>query len=93
MTPELANGLVAPFLANGIIGSICVALALYILKLQAEAKNERAAHKVEMAAKDVLIKELYDSRVAEAKAGYEVLKNNERTMEAFFVAVSGRSQK
>jgi cyanate lyase len=66
MSPELVTGLTNPFFANGIVGAICVALALYILKQNAEARSERAAHKVELASKDALIKELDDARIAEA---------------------------
>lgn len=90
MTPDLVNGITSPFFANGIIGAMCVALALYILKLQAEAKNERAAHKIELAAKDALIEKLYDARIAEARVGFEVLKANDRSLEAFASAVNGR---
>ena len=93
MPPELVNGIAAPFLANGIIGAMCVALALYIMKLQTEAKNERAAHKVELAAKDALIDKLYESRLLEAKVGFEILKANEKTLDAFLAAVNGRAVK
>lgn len=90
MNPDIASGVAAPFLANGIIGAVCVALALTVLKLWAEMKSERTAHKIELAAKDALIKELYDARVEEAKVGYEILKSNEKAQSAFLMAVNGR---
>lgn len=91
MTPEIANGLAAPFLANGIIGAVCIALVWIALKLWAKCERLEAEHKVELAAKDALIKELYDARVEEAKVGYEILKSNEKTQAGFLVAVNGRS--
>jgi len=90
MQPDVINGITSPFFANGIIGSICVALALFILKLWAEMKNERAAHKIELAAKDALIEKLYDARINEARVGFEIIKANERSLDAFVAAVNGR---
>ncbi|WP_018900438.1 hypothetical protein [Rhizobium sp. 2MFCol3.1] len=90
MQPDIATGITAPFFANGIIGSICVALALFILKLWTEMKNERAAHKVELAAKDALIEKLYDARINEARVGFEIIKANERSLDAFVAAVNAR---
>ena len=90
MQPDIVSGIASPFFANGIIGSICVALALYILKLQAEMKSERAAHKVELAAKDALVERLYDARINEARVGFEIIKANERSLDAFVAAVNAR---
>ena len=91
MNPEIATGIVTPFFANGIIGSVCVALAFFILKLWAEMKSERAAHKIELAAKDALINELYEARVSEARIGYDIIKTNDKTQAAFLSAITGRS--
>lgn len=90
MQPDLVNGITSPFFANGIIGSICVALALFILKLWAEMKSERAAHKVELAAKDALINDLYEARITEARVGFDIVKANERALDGFLAAVNGR---
>lgn len=91
MSPDIANGLATPFLANGIIGAVCVALAWISLKLWAKIERIEAEHKIELAAKDALIRDLYDARVEEAKVGYEILKSNEKSQAAFLVAVNGRS--
>jgi hypothetical protein len=90
MQPDIITGITTPFFANGIIGALCVALACFILKLWGEMKNERAAHKVELAAKDALIEKLYDARISEARIGFEIIKANERSLDAFVSAVNGR---
>jgi hypothetical protein len=81
----------APFLANGAIGIVCIALAWISLRLWAKLEKKDADHKLEIAAKDALIKELYDARVDEAKVGYEILKSNEKAQAAFLVAINGRT--
>lgn len=90
MNPDLVTGITTPFLANGIIGAVCIALAWIALKLWAKLEKKEAEHKIEIAAKDALIKELYDARVEEAKVGYEILKSNERSQVEFVAAVNRR---
>jgi hypothetical protein len=91
MTPDTVSQLMAPFFANGAIGVVCIALAWISLRLWGKVEKLQAEHKIELAGKDALIKELYDARVEEAKVGYEILKSNEKSQAAFLVAVNGRT--
>ncbi len=93
MTPDQIDGLTSPLLQTGVIGVVCVALGWIAWKLWLKLESERAAHKLEVAAKDALIKELYDARVDEAKAGYEVVKSNDKMLEAFLIAINGKASK
>ena len=90
MQPDLVSGIAQPFLANGLMGAICVALAIYILRQSGEMKSERQAHKVEMAEKDALISELYEARINEARVGFDIVKANERSLDAFLAAINAR---
>lgn len=90
MTPDMLQELTGPYFANGVIGSTCVVLALVVLKLWTEMKSERAAHKVELAAKDALIKELYDARLIEARVGFDIAKTTQSSLDAFLLAVRGK---
>jgi len=90
MSKEVFDALIGPFIANGLIGSVCLALGYIALKLWARVEAERQSHFVALAAKDALIKELYDARIVDAKVGYEIVRNNERTMDALFAAINGR---
>jgi hypothetical protein len=45
---------------------------------------------VELAAKDAVIKEIYDERVAEAKLGYEFAKDYRNQNEALLAAMRGK---
>ena len=56
MPPDLTTNLTTPILTQGVLGVAVVALALVVIKLWGELKAEGAAQKVEIAAKDALIK-------------------------------------
>lgn len=90
MSPDLIKDVTSPYLANGVIGATCIILALVILKLWTEMKSERAAHKVELAAKDALIKELYDARLSEARIGFDIARTTQSSLDAFLMAVRGK---
>lgn len=92
MQPDLIKDITSPYLTNGIIGSTCL-IAMWVAgKLWNKLESERAAHKVELAAKDAVIKEIYDDRVAEAKLGYEFAKDYRNQNEALLAAMSRKGQ-
>lgn len=74
---------------QGILGIIVIGLGTVVAKLWAELKAERAVHKVEIAAKDALIKELQEQRLAEALAGREVQRSVQTSLDAFLAAIHG----
>jgi hypothetical protein len=90
MNPEIANSIAAPFLAYGLPGAICLALAFYVLKLQAEMKSERAAHKVELAAKDAKIMELYDDLIESHNHVESLVKSIEKNQAELYNVVTGK---
>lgn len=90
MPTELPSDVTTAYLSQGVLGITCVVLSLVVLKLWAEIKAERAAHKIEVAAKDALINDLQDERLAEARAGFDVAKQTEKTLDAFLLAVRGK---
>jgi hypothetical protein len=73
------------------MGLRSIALAWISLRLWGKVEKRQAEHKIEMAGKDALIKELYDARVEDAKVGYAIVKSNEKSQAAFLVAVTGRT--
>jgi hypothetical protein len=54
--------------SNGILGVAVAGLVYYIMMQRGENRDERAAHKIELAEKDKLIVELYDRLVNQAQA-------------------------
>lgn len=54
--------------ANGILGVAVAGLVYYVMMQRAENRDERTAHKIELAEKDKLIVELYDRLVDQAQA-------------------------
>ncbi|MER8762910.1 hypothetical protein [Mesorhizobium sp. M0968] len=81
------------FLSQGLLGAICLALVYFILMLRAELRDVRAAHKVELAAKDSLINELQEDRLKEARVGFDLAKSFQSTMDAFAMTVRGRDSR
>lgn len=87
MTPDDPTSLVDLFLSQGLPGGIIVSLVYFILMLRKELREERAAHKVELASKDALINELYEERIKEARSGYEIARANHATLDALVTAM------
>ncbi|TCR01052.1 hypothetical protein [Neorhizobium sp. JUb45] len=92
MPPDIAGDITASYISQGVIGTTCVVLALVVLKLWTEIKGERAAHKIELASKDALIKDLYEARLQEAKAGFDIARTTQSSLDAFLAAVSGKGR-
>lgn len=93
MPPDLVKDVAAPYLTNGVLGATCVVLAVVIIKLWNEIRAERAAHKVELASKEALIKDLYDARLAEARVGYEIARSTQNSLDAFLIALRGGKER
>jgi hypothetical protein len=74
-------------LSQGVLGIAVIGLVYFVMMLRAELKDVRAAHKVELAEKDKLIHELHESRLAEARVGFDLARTTQSTMDAFLVAM------
>lgn len=73
--------------SEGISGIIIVALVYFIMTLRGELRDERAAHKVELAAKDALILKLQEERLEEARGVIQLAKSTQVTLEGVQTAV------
>ena len=89
MTPDLVKDLTTPYFSEGLLGVTCVVLALVVVKLWNQMNSERSAHKIELAAKDAKIDELYDERLAEAKAVADIARTVQASLDAFLSAIRG----
>ena len=90
MQPDLVNEIARPYLTEGVLGTSVLVLAYVVMKLWNKLEAKDTAHKVELAAKDALIKEIYDDRVTEAKLGYEFAKDYKNQNDALLAAVRGK---
>ncbi len=73
-------------LSQGLLGVIVVFLLWYCGQMQKRLDDERAAHKVEIAAERKLNADLQQSRLEESKALVEVVVSSRSTMEALLAA-------
>lgn len=92
MQPDLIKDITSPYLSNGLIGATCLLLMYVCGKLWNKLESERQAHKIELAAKDAVIKEIYDERVAEAKLGYTFATDYKNQNDALLQALRGKGQ-
>lgn len=60
---------------GGIYGVIIIGLFYFIMQMRGELRDERAAHKVELASKDALILKLQEDRLNEARSIIELAKS------------------
>ena len=80
---KVANAL----LDYGISGIANLGLIYMVYMMRVELRDTRAAHRVEIAEKDKLIYQTQESRVAEARAGYEVISSIQKTQDAIVGAI------
>lgn len=59
---------------QGLSGLAIVALVYYVMMQRADGRDQREVHKIEIAEKDKLIRELYDRLVQQAQAGLKGLE-------------------
>lgn len=71
----------------GLSGLLNVGLIWLVYKQREELKDTRDANRVEVAEKDKLIFQSQESRVAEARAGYEVISSITKTQDAIIGAI------
>lgn len=74
-------------LANGLSGIAIIGLIYLVYMLRVELRDTRAAHKLEIAEKDKLIFQTQEARVDEARAGYQVISNIQKTQDAIIGAI------
>lgn len=91
MTPDLIKDVTTPYITNGVLGVSVIALALVVIVLWRTRESDRLTHKKEIAAKDALIDQLHDQILAESRAGSDLARSVERTLEAFLVAIRGKA--
>jgi hypothetical protein len=80
---KVANAL----LDYGISGIANLGLIYLVYMLRVELRDTRTAHRVEIAEKDKLIYQSQEARVAEARAGYEVISSIQKTQDAIVGAI------
>lgn len=71
----------------GLSGLANIGLIYLVYMLRGELRDTRAAHRVEIAEKDKLIFQSQESRVQEARAGYEVISSIQKTQDAIIGAI------
>lgn len=76
--------------SNGILGIAVVGLVYYNFMQRAENREERTAHKVELAEKDKLILILYDRLVDASTAGLRGLEAVQRPLEGIAAKMKQR---
>lgn len=91
MTPELLDQLLAPFIANGLIGAIATLNGFLAWHMYKGRENDRLAYEAKMAAQQALILQLYDKRVEEGKVLIGVVQKNDMVIEAFSRAANART--
>ncbi len=77
-------------LQQGLSGVAILGLIYLIYLLRAELKVERSNKRVELAERDKLIFQIQEERVAEARAGYEIIRSIQTTQDAIVNALKGR---
>lgn len=84
---EIIKQGVEVLLKYGLSGLLNIGLIYLVYMMRVELRDTRLAHKVEIAEKDKLIYQSQESRVAEARAGYEVISNIQKTQDAIVSAI------
>jgi hypothetical protein len=87
MPEPMLEGAASILLSHGFLGVAVAALSYYIFLQRAELRDAREQHKLEIAAKDQLINNIQEARLVEARAGIEVIKTMQTTLDAFLSAV------
>lgn len=90
MAEPISESVSSIFLSQGLLGAVCIALVYFILMLRAELRDVRAAHKTELAAKDALVNDLQEKRLAEARTGFDIARANTAALDSFLQAVRGK---
>lgn len=86
---DMPDGISNFYLTQGVLGVSCAVLLLALIYLWRAREKDRLDHKVDIAGKDALIKELQEQRLTEALAGRDIIKTFQTTLDAFLQAVRG----
>jgi hypothetical protein len=84
---EIIKQGVTLLLQYGLSGLLNIGLIYLVYKLREELRDVREANRVEVAEKDKLIYQSQESRVTEARAGYEVISSITKTQDAIIGAI------
>jgi hypothetical protein len=87
MLEDFLTGAGKELFANGLLGIAVVGLVWFIMVLRNDLREEREAHKIEMAAKDRLILDIQDMRIVEARSVIELAKSTQLTLDAILLAL------
>lgn len=77
-------------LGYGLPGIAIIGLIYLTYLLRADLRDERAARQLERAERDKLILTVQEARIAEARAGYEIIRSIQTTQDAIIGALKGR---
>lgn len=91
MPPDQLNQISSQFFAQGISGTLAVAAFWIAFYMWRGRESDRKEHKLELAAKDALIMQLYEKRIEDGKTMSTVLQSNDKAMEAFARTLSART--
>jgi hypothetical protein len=83
----LIQQIATALLEYGISGIANIGLIYLVYMLRVELKDVRTAHRVEIAEKDKLITQIQESRVSEARSGFEIIGSIQRTQDAIIGAI------
>lgn len=90
MSPEQIDSIANPFLTQGLLGTLCVISGYISWFMWRTREKDRMQHDIVIAAKDALIKELYEKRIDEGKVLIGVVQKNDMVMEQFSRSVNAR---
>lgn len=72
---------------ESILPVIIIALVYYVLIQRRDMRELEAAHKVELASKDATILQLQEKRITEASAGWQALRDSDKTVRELALAI------
>lgn len=90
MPPDQISQISSQFFAQGISGVLAVASFWIAFYMWRGREADRKEHKLEIAAKDALIIQLYDKRIEDGKTLHSVMASNDKALEAFARTVNAR---
>lgn len=95
--PDLASKAAEPFLQQGILGALCVALAVAlvgaVVVMRRDTNAERAKYDAEIALKDKKIDDLHTSRLEDTKTALGSVTAAVKTVEATINALNSLGRK
>jgi hypothetical protein len=90
MTPDQIEQITTPLFSQGLPGTIAVIAGYVAWFMWRTREKDRVQADVVIAAKDALIKELYEKRIDEGRVLIGVVQKNDMVMEQFSRAVNAK---